>query len=472
MVGIGETDDEVLETLRDLRAAGVDVVTLGQYLRPTPKHARGRPLRRARARSPTSSRPAVEMGFLYVAVGAARAVELPRRRGVRPRDRLARPGGAGVRPTASRASRGECPSLGGAARDSSAPAAGALLAELARPPGASQQLTSSGARVRLATGSRNGEALGTLRVRKRSLRMPCCRLYARWRDRPRRAICCDRVARGLRSRRAVTGHGGSILAPAAARTARDRSSTRRLPSHGLRPDGGGAASKPSWRAPYLVANCGRASSTTTSAPRSSPSCSRPAAEAFSEAQLRALLADLADLARRTAPRSACRWSRSTITRPEQAQEVLRIAALMAEVSQGVSDVERGAACDRVRDGIPPRVRSGRLPSAPSIARKRLIRPRLARTTAAEQAHRRFYREESSTMWSPGSTSALEVDSLAPKGKPPNDMDGTDAHSPLDADARPASTDVVRVLRDDGIVAPEFDPHLSGRRGALALPRTW
>jgi lipoic acid synthetase len=39
MLGIGETDDEVLEAMRDLRAAGVDVVTLGQYLRPTPKHA-------------------------------------------------------------------------------------------------------------------------------------------------------------------------------------------------------------------------------------------------------------------------------------------------------------------------------------------------------------------------------------------------------------------------------------------------
>ncbi|MEB2312115.1 MAG: lipoyl synthase [Sorangiineae bacterium] len=39
MVGIGETDDEVLETLADLRAAGVDVVTVGQYLRPSPKHA-------------------------------------------------------------------------------------------------------------------------------------------------------------------------------------------------------------------------------------------------------------------------------------------------------------------------------------------------------------------------------------------------------------------------------------------------
>jgi lipoic acid synthetase len=39
MVGIGESDDEVLETMRDLRKAGVDVLTIGQYLRPTPKHA-------------------------------------------------------------------------------------------------------------------------------------------------------------------------------------------------------------------------------------------------------------------------------------------------------------------------------------------------------------------------------------------------------------------------------------------------
>lgn len=39
MVGIGEHDEEVLETLADLRKSGVDLVTLGQYLRPTPKHA-------------------------------------------------------------------------------------------------------------------------------------------------------------------------------------------------------------------------------------------------------------------------------------------------------------------------------------------------------------------------------------------------------------------------------------------------
>ncbi len=38
MLGLGETDAEIRETLADLRAAQVDVLTLGQYLRPTPNH--------------------------------------------------------------------------------------------------------------------------------------------------------------------------------------------------------------------------------------------------------------------------------------------------------------------------------------------------------------------------------------------------------------------------------------------------
>jgi lipoic acid synthetase len=38
IVGLGETNDEVVDTLRDLRAHGVDVVTIGQYLQPSPKH--------------------------------------------------------------------------------------------------------------------------------------------------------------------------------------------------------------------------------------------------------------------------------------------------------------------------------------------------------------------------------------------------------------------------------------------------
>jgi lipoate synthase len=40
IVGLGETNDEVVETMRDLREHGVDVVTIGQYLQPSPKHAR------------------------------------------------------------------------------------------------------------------------------------------------------------------------------------------------------------------------------------------------------------------------------------------------------------------------------------------------------------------------------------------------------------------------------------------------
>ena len=38
MLGLGETEDEIFETMRDLRAIGVDILTLGQYLRPTVNH--------------------------------------------------------------------------------------------------------------------------------------------------------------------------------------------------------------------------------------------------------------------------------------------------------------------------------------------------------------------------------------------------------------------------------------------------
>jgi len=43
IVGMGETEDEVRGALADLRAVGVDIVTIGQYLRPTPRH---RPIHR------------------------------------------------------------------------------------------------------------------------------------------------------------------------------------------------------------------------------------------------------------------------------------------------------------------------------------------------------------------------------------------------------------------------------------------
>ena len=38
MLGLGETEEEVIETMKDLRLAGVDVMTIGQYLQPSPKH--------------------------------------------------------------------------------------------------------------------------------------------------------------------------------------------------------------------------------------------------------------------------------------------------------------------------------------------------------------------------------------------------------------------------------------------------
>lgn len=38
MLGFGETDDEVIDAMCDLRDAGVDILTFGQYLQPTPRH--------------------------------------------------------------------------------------------------------------------------------------------------------------------------------------------------------------------------------------------------------------------------------------------------------------------------------------------------------------------------------------------------------------------------------------------------
>ncbi|HYM17286.1 MAG TPA: lipoyl synthase, partial [Micropepsaceae bacterium] len=39
MVGLGESRDEIMQVMDDLRAAGVDFLTIGQYLQPTRKHA-------------------------------------------------------------------------------------------------------------------------------------------------------------------------------------------------------------------------------------------------------------------------------------------------------------------------------------------------------------------------------------------------------------------------------------------------
>ena len=39
MVGLGETYSEVIETMRDLRSVDCNLLTIGQYLRPSQKHA-------------------------------------------------------------------------------------------------------------------------------------------------------------------------------------------------------------------------------------------------------------------------------------------------------------------------------------------------------------------------------------------------------------------------------------------------
>jgi len=68
MLGLGETDGEVLAVLRDLREAGVQVVTLGQYLQPTREHL---PVTRFVPPEAFDAlrRSATEMGFLHVEAG-------------------------------------------------------------------------------------------------------------------------------------------------------------------------------------------------------------------------------------------------------------------------------------------------------------------------------------------------------------------------------------------------------------------
>ena len=38
MLGLGETEEEIYETIDDLASVNVDIITMGQYLQPTPKH--------------------------------------------------------------------------------------------------------------------------------------------------------------------------------------------------------------------------------------------------------------------------------------------------------------------------------------------------------------------------------------------------------------------------------------------------
>jgi lipoyl synthase len=69
MVGLGETDDEILAVMRDLRAHDVDMLTIGQYLQPSPHHL---PVERY-VEPQTFERfelEAAKLGFKHAAVGA------------------------------------------------------------------------------------------------------------------------------------------------------------------------------------------------------------------------------------------------------------------------------------------------------------------------------------------------------------------------------------------------------------------
>lgn len=68
MLGLGEQDDQVVEALKDLRKIDVDVVTFGQYMRPTKKHLKVHEYVTP-AKFDEWKRTAEGMGFLYVAAG-------------------------------------------------------------------------------------------------------------------------------------------------------------------------------------------------------------------------------------------------------------------------------------------------------------------------------------------------------------------------------------------------------------------
>jgi lipoic acid synthetase len=71
MVGLGETDDEVLDAMRQLRGAGVELLTLGQYLSPGRPGTRFLPVDRFVPPEQFDEWKAAghEMGFLGVASG-------------------------------------------------------------------------------------------------------------------------------------------------------------------------------------------------------------------------------------------------------------------------------------------------------------------------------------------------------------------------------------------------------------------
>jgi lipoic acid synthetase len=68
MLGLGETNDEIRDCMADLRSHGVDILTLGQYLQPTPKHLPVQQFVTPEAFTAWET-VAREMGFVYCASG-------------------------------------------------------------------------------------------------------------------------------------------------------------------------------------------------------------------------------------------------------------------------------------------------------------------------------------------------------------------------------------------------------------------
>jgi lipoic acid synthetase len=68
MVGLGERADEVVQTMADLRAAGTDFLTVGQYLQPTPRHLEVRAFVTPEQFDAYQS-VGLKLGFAYVASG-------------------------------------------------------------------------------------------------------------------------------------------------------------------------------------------------------------------------------------------------------------------------------------------------------------------------------------------------------------------------------------------------------------------
>ncbi|MDP1329404.1 lipoyl synthase, partial [Klebsiella pneumoniae] len=69
MVGLGETDDEIRQVMRDMRAHDIDMITIGQYLAPSGHHL---PVRRyvTPDQFKQFEKEAYELGFTHAAVGA------------------------------------------------------------------------------------------------------------------------------------------------------------------------------------------------------------------------------------------------------------------------------------------------------------------------------------------------------------------------------------------------------------------